>query len=94
MAMNGVSLGDSIVTFLKTLNPNIDVTQEALLKGYWEGIGTAIVDHIKNNADVISTAHSGPDLKANTGIPVAVSTVTGIGATTAQGPLGGKGSIQ
>lgn len=81
MAMNGTQLGDDIVAFLKTLNPEIGTgtPAETKLKQQWEGIAGVIVSHIQANAVVntndTGTVTSGP---GSGGAVVA----TGVGTVT------------
>lgn len=58
MALNGTVLGDAISVAIQGQNPEVDGTQLANLKKYWEPIATAIVNHIQSNALVNVTVAS------------------------------------
>ena len=100
MAMNGAQMGDDIVAAIQALNPNwnqLSGAQQAQLKAYWEAIATAIVNHIKDKADVLpagSPTTGGVGLQNPAGQPVHVDPNAGYnGTTTAPESLTGTGSI-
>ncbi len=61
---------------------------ETHFRGAWRAGFNAFLVYIKANAEVVPNTFA-----AQTAIPVQVDTVTGIGATTAPGPLEGVGQI-
>jgi predicted KAP-like P-loop ATPase len=71
MAMDGNKLGLEIANAIMNTAAPADVKVQVL--GLWEKIGTAIVDHVKNNAIVPAG--------------IAVSTPAGLGATSAPGSV-------
>jgi hypothetical protein len=73
MAMNGNDLGTVIAGIITASNAPSEMKAQIL--DMWKQIGTAIVSHIQQNAQV------------NSGIAVQVSTNSGTGATTAPGTI-------
>lgn len=96
MAMNGTRWGDSIAAAVKAIGitAGTAITDDQL-KLVWEAVAGENVTELTGNADVLPTPHSGLPLEASVGIAVATtgSAVAQTGATTAPGPLEGKGSL-
>jgi hypothetical protein len=75
MALSGTRMGDAVVAALEGVDGSMTPAQKAQLTTAWEAICKAIVTEITTNGTVPSP------------IAVAVSTGTGIGATTAPGTI-------
>lgn len=94
MPLNPNPIGAAIADYFISNRP-ADGTQitQANLEAIWQGVMTLIYNDIKANMDVIPTSHGATPLEAATPIPVTVNTSSGVGATTAVGPLVGTGSV-
>lgn len=97
MALNpnpvGTLVGDYFVSHAPA--PGTPIT-ESQIEALWQGAMNLIYSDIKSNADVVAAAHSGESLSAPGGQALSVTTGPGAGstgATTADVPVAGKGSI-
>jgi hypothetical protein len=108
MALNPIPIGDAIAEYLyqnSIVAPGTPVSL-AQIKTIWENVMTLIYNDIKDNMDVVPTAHSGPNLNNPAGQPLQVPALgiidstdhpcTGestTGTTSALQDIQGKGSV-
>lgn len=89
MALNGDGIGATVAGIFKAMRPTPGTpVTDTHLEDTWKAVMNAIYADIKASAEVLPNTFA-----ASPGIAVAVSTSTGIGATTAPGPLTGEGKV-
>ena len=84
MSMDGRQLGDEI--FDAIIHPNATPEARATVKELWQKIGGVIVEHIQNNARVLS------GISVSTNVTTTAAGVPGIGTGT--GSTTGTGTIR
>lgn len=77
MAMNGKTLGDAIADLI--VAPTAPADMKAKIKKQWEDIGTEIVKHIQENAQVTVAAGIAVSTTGTAAAQTGATTATGMG---------------